>query len=219
MDEVPALLIGSGRAADVFAHGDGLVLRRYRTEHDCRREAEIMELARAHGVPVPQVHRAEGREIVMDRIAGPTMLQRLAQAPWHLLRAADQLAALHQQLHAISYEERRLVHLDLHPANVIMSPAGPVLIDWSNARSGTPEQDVAQTWLIIATSIPDTRSGSLTRLLLLLRGVYLGRFLSRFDRDAVTASLRAVAQERMRDRNVTPAERDEIVLLLKRVGV
>src|SRR5207249_1316855 len=48
---------------------------------------------------------------------------------------------LHEQLHRIAAPEglgsaghgERLIHLDLHPENVILSPEGPVVIDWTNA--------------------------------------------------------------------------------------
>ena len=30
----------------------------------------------------------------------------------------------------------RVLHIDLHPENVIISPAGPVVIDWSGASAG-----------------------------------------------------------------------------------
>lgn len=212
----PGALIGSGRAADVFDLGDGRVLRRYKTEHRCEAEAEIMALAHAAGFPVPWVYRVDGRDLVMDRITGPTMLQQLERAPWLLFRAADQLARLHQRLHAIPFGDGCLVHMDLHPGNVILSPAGPVVIDWSNAASGAAAADVAQTWVIIGASAPDGRPGPARSFLLLLRGLYLRRFLGHFDRAAVLACLSTVADERMRDRNVTPAERGEIVRLLAR---
>ena len=38
----PGPLIGSGRAADVYALGDGKVLRRYRFARSCTAEAGLM---------------------------------------------------------------------------------------------------------------------------------------------------------------------------------
>ena len=43
-----------------------------------------------------------------------------------------------------------MLHLDLHPLNVLMGPDGPVVIDWTNARPGPPGLDVAMTALILA---------------------------------------------------------------------
>jgi thiamine kinase len=39
----------------------------------------------------------------------------------------------------------RLCHGDLHPGNVIVSRAGPVIIDWYDASRGEPIADVART--------------------------------------------------------------------------
>ncbi len=41
-----------------------------------------------------------------------------------------------------------LCHYDFHPMNVIMSPRGPVIIDWMTACQGNPHADIARTLLI-----------------------------------------------------------------------
>ncbi len=41
-----------------------------------------------------------------------------------------------------------LCHYDLHPNNIMMSPKGPVIIDWSAASRGDPMADVARTWFL-----------------------------------------------------------------------
>ncbi|MFC6342943.1 phosphotransferase, partial [Nocardioides hankookensis] len=66
---------------------------------------------------------------------------------------AEVLAGLHRDLHAVTWPGAAagdcLVHLDLHPLNVIMADRGPVLIDWTNARVGRPGLDVAVTVLVM----------------------------------------------------------------------
>src|SRR5688572_33343590 len=49
--------IASGRACDVFEHGERAVLRRYREGEPCdpEREAAVMRRAEAAGIPVPHV--------------------------------------------------------------------------------------------------------------------------------------------------------------------
>jgi hypothetical protein len=42
-----------------------------------------------------------------------------------------------------------ICHLDFHPMNIIMSPRGPVIIDWESAVKGNPLLDVARTWLLL----------------------------------------------------------------------
>ncbi|NMO97026.1 phosphotransferase [Paenibacillus lemnae] len=45
-----------------------------------------------------------------------------------------------------------LCHYDFHPDNIIMSPGGPVIIDWLNALAGCPEADVTRTSMMLASS-------------------------------------------------------------------
>ena len=156
-------LLARGRAADVFDAGPGRVLRRYREGEggDVAAEAAAMEHARAHGFPVPAVYEARGADLVLERIDGRTMTADLARRPWLVGRLGRTLGALHRRLHAIpapadlpSPLDRgdRLVHFDLHPENVLLGPAGPVVIDWSGASRGDPADDVALTWVILKTS-------------------------------------------------------------------
>ena len=158
----PGPLLGSGRYTDIFDLGDGRVLRRYRERAKVAdREAEVMVHARAHGVPVPEVFDASGTDIVMERADGPTMLRVLAQRPWTLRRQARLLVALHELVHAVPGpgwlrapfgEGTVLLHTDLHPENVILTPFGPRLIDWQGAVRGPAEADLALTWVLIASS-------------------------------------------------------------------
>ena len=47
--------------------------------------------------------------------------------------------------------ERRLLHLDLHPFNVLVDDGGEPtgVIDWANAAAGDPELDRARTWSLL----------------------------------------------------------------------
>jgi aminoglycoside phosphotransferase (APT) family kinase protein len=72
----------------------------------------------------------------------------------------------------------RLGHGDLHPGNVIMSPDGPVLIDWFDAARGDPLADIARTSLLMSaraheSSGPSHLPGSNQALLNLARNSYL----------------------------------------------
>src|SRR3954463_14090733 len=91
-------MIGTGRTADVFEHGPGEVLRRYRAPRDTEREVAAMEHARSHGYPVPAARAFGATEIGMDRLDGPTMLDDLARRPWKIGRHATTLADLHRRL-------------------------------------------------------------------------------------------------------------------------
>src|SRR5690349_15929575 len=100
----PGKLIAQGRAADVFEYGEGLVLRRYRTDFDTADEAAIMRHAAAHGVPVPNVVEANGRDLVMERLDGTTMLSDFPKHPQRLFQHAKTIAGLFEALHAVPVE-------------------------------------------------------------------------------------------------------------------
>jgi aminoglycoside phosphotransferase (APT) family kinase protein len=225
-DDMPIELIATGRSADVFAVGDDRVLRRYRTDHDVVREAETMAHVARHGYPVPRVHDASGRDLLMDRIAGPTMLERLTRRPWELRRHARVLADLQRQLAGIAIgsldlpagpdADSVIVHGDHHPANVILSPCGPVVIDWTNAHLGSAGTDAATTWCLVhAADAPVT--GSVERIVAAVgRGLLLRAFLAATDRDVARRALPAVVERRMEDANLSEAEKQRMVDLLTR---
>jgi aminoglycoside phosphotransferase (APT) family kinase protein len=108
-----------------------------------------------HGFPVPTVYHAAGTDLIMRRVPGPTLSTALLTAEVDTSSAADVLAELHQRLHRVPARTSRdpasrVLHLDLHPGNVILGPGGPVLIDWRNNAEGAPDLDTAMTALIIA---------------------------------------------------------------------
>ncbi len=220
-------LLASGRDADVFDIGDGLVLRRARDGRSQEREAEVMEHARAHGYPVPAVRelRRAGSDMVMDRVDGPTMIDLIGRRPWTLWRMGNVLAGLHERLHQIDAPPglrpapgasgTALLHLDLHPLNVLMTASGPVVIDWPNAARGHPDSDVAYTWLVIGASVVPG-SGPRQRLMTAGREAFVSSFLRRFDRARVAAHLRELAEHRVADRNVLDVERAMVWQLVER---
>lgn len=184
-----------GRASTVTDLGDGTVLR---TGGRPEREARLMELARSSGFPVPQVHEVRADALVLQRIDGPTMGQHMARHPWLIGSHVRTLAELHERLHRIAFDGATLVHFDLHPDNVLMSAAGPVVIDWTNAHAGDPDTDTAMTWVILETS-----AGLPGRLLARL-------FRSRIGRDTLRRGLEAARAYRLADPNVTDDERSRV---------
>ena len=51
-----------------------------------------MAYARGAGLPVPEVFDVDGPDLVMERVAGPTMTAALARRPWTLAAQAGRLA-------------------------------------------------------------------------------------------------------------------------------
>ena len=45
---------------------------------------------------------------------------------------------------------QQIVHLDLHPENVMLTGRGPVVIDWCNATDGPADLDTALSAVILA---------------------------------------------------------------------
>lgn len=224
----PHRLIGQGRAARVYDLGNGTVLRRYRNlSHDATHEAEAMRFAARCGVPVPVVRHARGPDLVMDRLDGRTMMADLLEHPGRLREHAAILAGLHRRLDAVpapagdnqpapTDAPHRLLHGDLHPDNIILSPAGPVLIDWTNAAFGPAAHDVAQTWLVLGCfAHPDP---AIEQRLAALRAPMLSAFLASVDRIAAAAALPVAAAARLHDLNTSENERVRIRLLLATSG-
>jgi aminoglycoside phosphotransferase (APT) family kinase protein len=222
----PGPVLARGREAVIHDAGHGRVLRRYLdASRSTELEANVMVHLAEHGFPVPGVVDAEGPDLLMSRVDGPTMLDDAARRPWRLGAHARALAELHQLLHALPVPPglrapfgapEAILHLDLHPANVLLGAGGPVVIDWTNVSAGPAAIDEAQTWLLLATSeIPAT--GLQRRILALARGLFLRALLARLGRDAARSRLPLVAQLRQLDPNVTDAERLEIAALVDRL--
>jgi aminoglycoside phosphotransferase (APT) family kinase protein len=213
----PGELLASGRDSDIFEYGRGLVLRRSRAGHSMAVEARTMEHARAHGYPVPAVDQIsdDGTDLVMERVDGPSMFAALSRRPWTVRQQGRLLAELHQRLHEIPAPEwvadapfgsgDRLLHLDLHPLNVILSAKGPVVIDWPNARRGDANADVALTWVLLAAGgMPTNRVKA--AVLGLGRRLLINGLLARFDLDAVRGQLADVVDWKVQDPHMSATE-------------
>jgi aminoglycoside phosphotransferase (APT) family kinase protein len=225
--------LASGRDADVYDLGDGRVLRRYRGAKTAEVEAATMRFVRERGYPVPAVHAVRGPDLLLDRVDGPTMLADLVRRPWMVWRHGRTLALLHRRLHALGAQgapvELRpfapyhseaapadaVLHLDLHPDNVILSRGGPVVIDWRNARRGPADVDVALTWLIMATSEVDAPPVK-KAVVGAVRDLFVWSFLQHADRAAARRYLPAVARRRLVDPNLRASEARAIHALLRR---
>lgn len=211
----PGRLIASGRAADVFDLGNGTVLRRYRSEHDSAIEGRLMAWLAERNVAVPPVHRVDGRDIVMDRIDGPTMLEDLQRAPWRLWSQAKTLGALQQSINSLDAPDwlpahpdagdgNTVVHGDLHPMNVILGDDGPVMIDFSNACRGPSAFDAALSYVLMSTSDVSNLQDRVGQRFL------VGAFRHHRGRSTIREGLAAACRYRLADVNVTDDERQRI---------
>ena len=80
--------------------------------------------------------------------------------PEHAAAPGRACGALHERLAGVAApaglrelpgRERSLLHLDLHPYNVLVDDDGAVtaVIDWTNAAAGDPQLDAVRTWSIL----------------------------------------------------------------------
>jgi aminoglycoside phosphotransferase (APT) family kinase protein len=214
-------IIASGRDCRIYAAGPGKVVRRARDGRSLEREASVMRHARRNGFPTPEVFDADGPDILMERVDGPTLMRDAHRRPWRLREHARLLVDLLDQLAAVPAPGwlpaaqgcvgRSLLHLDLHPLNVLLGDDGPRVVDWANASRGAPGADVANTWLTVATAMAATRAVPWIE-----RRLMLGTFLDGIDRDAARPYLSVMADRRRADRYVSDAERATIDRLVAR---
>jgi aminoglycoside phosphotransferase (APT) family kinase protein len=157
-------LLGSGRSADVYEIDDAWVLRRAREGWgNAAAEGAVMTYVRRHGYPAPLVRPTGSRtDLVMERLSGPTLLDALGDGRVSAEDAGALLASLLRRLHAVPGRDpadprSRVLHLDLHPGNVMLTPDGPRVIDWSNTEDGHPGLDWGMSAVILAqVAVGDT---------------------------------------------------------------
>jgi hypothetical protein len=100
--------IAEGREAEIFAWGDGVVLRLLRNPNAQRQvawEAAAMRAAAAAGVRVPAVMETttvDGRPgLVMERINGSDLLALVGKKPWLVFSVGALSGRLHAAMHAV----------------------------------------------------------------------------------------------------------------------
>ena len=197
-----------GRDADIYSIDDQWVLRRYRDGHPVRDEADYMRHVAKYNYPVPAVREVEGADMVIQRLAGPTIAEAGIAGELTAVDVGELHADLHRRLQAIPAPSGTpglvVIHGDLHPENVIATADGPVVIDWRNAHEGPPEYDVAMTAIIFAQVALDPTFEALSPLLREALATYLANSI-----DPTAGLPDALA---VRGRNVT-LTKDELALL------
>jgi aminoglycoside phosphotransferase (APT) family kinase protein len=180
-------------------------------------EARTMSFVRDQGYPVPAIDGLsdDGLDLVMERIEGVSMVEAIGQAPWTVRRQAATLADLHLRLHEIEAPDylpaapvgtgTKILHLDLHPLNVMVGPQGPVVIDWPNASRGDPSVDVGLAWVLMAAGqIPGNRLEAV--LMAFGRALLVNGFVSHFDRTNVAGFLRDIVEMKVKDPHMSETE-------------
>ena len=115
----------------------------------------------------------------------------------------------------------RLLHGDFHPGNILMSAAGPVVIDWPNVTRGHPDADVGRTLLTIRIGTLPPGSPLVIRIgARFARSLLLASYLRAYRRvrPVETQSVRRWETLRAVDRlaDNVPGERDALLAILER---
>lgn len=254
------LLAADGWTAEVYAWGDDRILKLFRkgwAPVAAEREAAHARLAHAAGIPTPAVvdvvRIGDRVGVIFERTDGPTMLEALAEGSREAGAVAEQLAALHADLHARDApplpplrrylracitrarrltgkartavqaaldtlpDGRAICHGDFHPGNVILTAAGPVVIDWLQATRGDPVADVARTSLLLECAEPSEHLAPAARATIAdtrsaLHATYLRRYaeLRPISREHLAAWTLPVAAARL-SHNLPPAESERLL--------
>jgi Ser/Thr protein kinase RdoA (MazF antagonist) len=104
-------LLAAGRTAEVYAYGDGRVLKLDRPEWTgiAPYEAELLDVLAAAGLPVARSYgtaTVDGRTgVVLERVDGPSLLDRvLASSANEAEHLAEQFVELHLAINAVSVD-------------------------------------------------------------------------------------------------------------------
>lgn len=153
-----------GRIGIIYQRVEGntmlhvLMKRLYRLPHFARQMADL------HA----EMHTKTARDLepVHERLAGKiSAVADFTDKEKHTLQT---------RLFQLPREEK-LMHGDFHPDNILLTPNGPVIIDWIDATLGHPLADVARTVMIFRFGVPPEEK--VIRLLIgRITRIYLRRY-------------------------------------------
>lgn len=133
----------NGRPGIVMERVEGVTMMRWGTTFPWRVYTGAKMMARLHaevhsriGGDIPDLRDRlrrgiEESEVVEEDLKGPA-LERLESLP----------------------DGDSICHGDFHPDNLIMTKAGPVIIDWEFGAKGVPEADIARTVVLVESGVP-----------------------------------------------------------------
>lgn len=144
--------------------------------------------------------------------------------PWQHERLADKIGrgtgltadARRAALDALGGLSRgqALCHGDLHPGNILMTAAGPLVIDWLNATRGDPAADVTRTALLFEHGVTggSRAAKAVARLRVAFLDAYLHGYTERrpLPHERLEAWRLPVAAARLSE-PLAAAERDALV--------
>ena len=103
-----------------------------------------------------------------------------------------------------------VLHLDLHPMNVMLSRSGPVVIDWTNSTGGPAGFDAALSYVEMATFVVAGLKDQIGARVL------IAAFKRARGAREIDAYLAAACDHRLGDAGLTPGERVNVAALRKK---
>lgn len=146
---LPAPAVGevievNGRFGLIYERVEGSSMAESFLEESDAKPETVLQLAHLFAELHAEIHiRTNVPELPFLRPLLERVIHEIDTLPLNLKEAT--LKALNQMP-----DGDRLCHGDFHPYNVLMSPQGPVIIDWNNAAVGDPLSDVARTTLMLS---------------------------------------------------------------------
>src|SRR5262245_39936938 len=122
-------LVGRGYCSDVYAWGDGKVLKLFHgplARARAEREYRATRAVHAAGLPAPAAYELleiDGRwGVVLERINGPSLFESVHAKPWTLYNAVRRLSELHASIHGCTAPAELPAQRDWLAASMDASP-------------------------------------------------------------------------------------------------
>jgi Ser/Thr protein kinase RdoA (MazF antagonist) len=91
----------------------------------------------------------------------PNQRQRLVNKIQHAAALSGQLQAKVLAALDAMPDGDRLCHGDFHPGNILLTPQGEIIIDWTDATCGNPLSDLARTTILICGAAATSQIGNI----------------------------------------------------------
>jgi aminoglycoside phosphotransferase (APT) family kinase protein len=133
-----------GRQAIVYERITGPSMLQTISSKPWKISGEARRLAELHAsIHIKEVHTLPSQREMLERNI------RLAEG-----LTDDKKAFIFDVLSRLP-DDNKLCHGDFHPGNILLSPKGPILIDWCTGTKGNPAADAARTVLLLShASVP-----------------------------------------------------------------
>ncbi|WP_051197111.1 phosphotransferase [Jonesia quinghaiensis] len=182
-----AHLLGETSLARSYAINDAYVAHELVLPADQYLGLGLLDHITEHGYTAPRLIEIVDNTLIMEHIHGPTLFQALVSGETSYADGAEIVDALHRALHDIPLPKNAdqfvgkehhhllrgtdherasnlaIIHLDLHPANIILAADGAYPINWECARIGPPDLDRASTALaigVVASEVNELQQAS-----------------------------------------------------------